>query len=82
MAVFCVVAPCSLVKLYQRFRGPYLSLDTIWSATRKTAIFGVAAKKPQILITFVWLLISREMGESDLIQFSEDLENDYDENRN
>jgi hypothetical protein len=22
MAVFCVVAPCSLVEVYQRFRGP------------------------------------------------------------
>jgi hypothetical protein len=39
MAVFWVVAPCSLVEVYQRFRGPrclhHLPLSIIYQTTRR-----------------------------------------------
>jgi hypothetical protein len=39
VAVFCVVAPCSLVEVYQRFRGPCcLHHQGIGATTQKTAI--------------------------------------------
>jgi hypothetical protein len=52
MAVFWVVAPCSLVELYQRFRGPCclhhqgdLIALMMEAATQKTAIFILTAVK-------------------------------------
>jgi hypothetical protein len=42
MAVFWVVAPCSLVELYQRFRGPCcLHHQGNRPTTQKTAIFVI-----------------------------------------
>jgi hypothetical protein len=50
MAVFWVVAPCSLVEVYQRFRGPcclHHQGDALTrlhgAATQKTAIFILTA---------------------------------------
>jgi hypothetical protein len=42
MAVFWVVAPCSLVEVYQRFRGP-CCLHHHGATTQKTAIFVLTA---------------------------------------
>jgi hypothetical protein len=39
MAVFWVVAPCSLVEVYQRFRGPCCLHLHGGATTQKTAIF-------------------------------------------
>jgi hypothetical protein len=43
MAVFWVVAPCSLVEVYQRFRGPCClhHQGTDGTTTQKTAIFVI-----------------------------------------
>jgi hypothetical protein len=46
IAVFWVVAPCSLVEVYQRFRGPcsHQQQTTLHGATtQKTAIFILTA---------------------------------------
>jgi hypothetical protein len=42
IAVFWVVAPCSLVEVYQRFRGP-CCLHHQGATTQKTAIFILTA---------------------------------------
>jgi hypothetical protein len=42
MAVFWVVAPCSLVEVYQRFRGP-CCLHHLGATSQKTAIFVLTA---------------------------------------
>jgi hypothetical protein len=42
IAVFWVVAPCSLVEVYQRFRGP-CCLQRQGATTQKTAIFILTA---------------------------------------
>jgi hypothetical protein len=43
MAVFWVVAPCSLVEVYQRFRGPCCLHRQGDATTQKTAIFVLTA---------------------------------------
>jgi hypothetical protein len=47
MAVFWVVAPCSLVEVYQRFRGPcclpHQGVRLHGATTQKTAIFVLTA---------------------------------------
>jgi hypothetical protein len=47
MAVFWVVAPCSLVEVYHRFRGPCClhHQDDRGATTQKTAIFVLTAVK-------------------------------------
>jgi hypothetical protein len=41
MAVFWVVAPCSLIEVYQRFRGPCCLHHQGPATTQKTAIFKI-----------------------------------------
>jgi hypothetical protein len=40
MAVFWVVAPCSLVGIYQRFRGPCKVYSQLISNINKTPLFS------------------------------------------
>jgi hypothetical protein len=58
MAVFWVVAPCSLVEVYQRFRGPCcLHHQGDLATTQKTAIFvltAVRTSNPTILSKIIF----------------------------
>jgi hypothetical protein len=45
MAVFWVVALCSLVDVYQRFRGTYASNIRAITTTQKTAVFILGAMR-------------------------------------